>query len=122
MYKKVKYVAKERDDFQKYESSEEFLIFYLLLQNEWKLNLCLFCFEQHITKVLPVVECTLNEPCPQVFQYSPHHVFWYHRNLLLNCNHEVIISMWSSGIHFYFEVPSEEVITGREIRETYRPW
>jgi hypothetical protein len=66
MYKKVKYVAKERDDFQKYESSEQFLIFYLLLQNEWTLNPCLFCFKLHITKVLPIVECTLFQPCHTV--------------------------------------------------------
>jgi hypothetical protein len=80
------------------------------------LRLCLFRFEQHITKMLPITANTLFQPC------SPHHVFWHHWNLFLNCDLELISGPWSSGVHFRFEVPSKEIITSRESGWMWRPW
>jgi hypothetical protein len=86
------------------------------------LRLWLFHFEQHITKMLLIIAYTLFQPRSQVFQCSPRHVFWYRWNLLQNCDLEVIDGSWSSDVQFRFEVPPKEIITGREIRRTCRPW
>jgi hypothetical protein len=86
------------------------------------LRLCLFRFEQHITKLLLIIAYALYQHCSQVSQWSRRHVFWYRRNLLPNRDLKVIDGRWFSGIHFHFEVPPKEIITGREIRRTCRPW
>jgi hypothetical protein len=86
------------------------------------LRLCLFGFGQHITKMLPIIAYTLFQPCYQVSQRSPRHVFWYRWNLFRNCELEVIDDTWFSGVHFRFEVYPKEIVTNREIRRAYRPW
>jgi hypothetical protein len=99
--------------------NEDWMSFYSTYMS---LRLCLFRFEQHITKMLPIIAYTLFQPRSQATQCSPRHVSWYRWNLLRNCGLEVIDCPWSSGVHFRSEVPPKEIITGREVRRTCRPW
>jgi hypothetical protein len=42
--------------------------------------------------------------------------------LLRNCDLVVIDGPWSSRVQFRLQVSPKEIITGREIRRTCRPW
>jgi hypothetical protein len=65
---------------------------------------------------------TLFKPCSKVSQCSPRHAFWYHWNLLPNCDLEIIDGACSRCVHYRFEVRLKEIVTGREIRRTCRSW
>jgi hypothetical protein len=67
--------------------------------------LCLFHFEQHITKMMAITAYKHFQPCLQVSHCFPCHIFWYCWNLLKNCDLEIMDGPWSSGVHFRFEVP-----------------
>jgi hypothetical protein len=78
-------------------------------------SLCLFHFEQHITKMLPIIVYTHLQLC------LPCHVF-------CRWNFLQIVNFRSSTVHglvlyaFVLRHPPKEIIRGREIRQMFRPW